>query len=81
MYTINYSLDHNKSWGRYDFYFDSLFGAVFKARAICIQHWAATDVIDNNTGVVLVSFNRIGGCYIDEDLPEDIKKLASLPIE
>ena len=46
MYTIIYSLDHNKSWEKYDFHFDSLWGAVFKARAICIQHWAATDVID-----------------------------------
>lgn len=81
MYTINYSLDHNKNWKTYDFHFDSLWGAVFKARAICIQHWAATDVIDNNTGVVLVSFNRVGEAYVDEDLPEDIKKLASLPIE
>lgn len=81
MYTINYSLDHNEDWKKYDFHFDSLWGAVFKARAICIQHWAATDVIDNNTGVVLVSFNRVGGCYVDEELPEDIKKLASLPIE
>lgn len=81
MYTINYSLDHNKSWEKYDFHFDSLWAAVFKARAICIQHWAATDVIDNNTGIVLVSFNRVGGAYIDEEVPEDIKKLASLPIE
>lgn len=81
MYTINYSLDHNKNWEKYDFHFDSLWAAVFKARAICIEHWAATDVIDNNTGIVLVSFNRVGDCYVDGDLPEDIKKLASLPIK
>lgn len=81
MYTINYSLDHNKSWEKYNFHFDSLWAAVFKARAICEEHWAATDVIDSNTGVVLVSFNRCGGYYVDEELPEDIKKLASLPIE
>lgn len=81
MYTINYSLDHNKNWEKYGLHFNSLWAAVFTARAICIQHWAATDVIDNNTGVVLVSFNRVGGAYVDEDLPEDIKKLASLPIK
>lgn len=81
MYIINYSLDHNTNWEKYNFHFNSLWAAVFKARAICIEHWAATDVIDNSTGVVLVSFNRIGGAYTDEDLPEDIKKLANLPIE
>ncbi len=79
MYLINYSLDH-EHWKKYDFYFDSLWGVVFKARAISIQHWADVDVIDNTTGVVLVSFNRMGKCYIDEDLPEDIKKLAALPL-
>lgn len=81
MYIINYSLDHNESWKKYNFHFNTLWGAVFKARAICEEHWADADVIDGNTGVVLVSFNRIGGYYVDEDLPEDIKKLASLPIE
>lgn len=81
MYIINYSLDHNKNWEKYNFHFNSLWAAVFKARAICEEHWADVDVIDGNTGVVLVSFNRAGGYYVDEDLPEDIKKLASLPIE
>ena len=80
MYTINYNLDH-EHWHKYDVLFNTLWGAVFKARAICVEHWAATDVIDNNTGIVLVSFNRAGGAYIDEEVPEDIKKLASLPIE
>ena len=80
MYLINYSLDH-EHWKEYDFYFDTLWGVVFKARAISIQHWADVDVIDNTTGVVLVSFNRTGECYIDEDLPDDIKKLAALPLK
>lgn len=80
MYTINYNLDH-EHWEKYDFCFDTLWASVFKARAICVQHWADVDVIDKNTGVVLVSFNRAGGYYVDEELPEDIKKLASLPIE
>lgn len=81
MYIINYSLDHNKSWKKYDFHFDSLWGAVFKAGTICAKHWADVDVIDGNTGVVLVSFNRASGAYIDEDLPKDIKILASLMLK
>lgn len=80
MYTISYNFDH-EHWEEYNFYFNSIWAATFKARAICIEHWADVDVIDRNTGVVLVSFNRVGGYYVDEDLPEDIEKLASLPIE
>lgn len=80
MYNINYSLD-NEQWKKYDFCFNTIWGATFKARAISIQHWANVDVIDNSTGVVLVSFNRAGGCYVDEELPDDIKKLATAPIE
>lgn len=80
MYSINYNLD-NEHWKKYDFCFNSIWSATFKARAISIQHWANVDVIDNNTGVVLVSFNRTGGCYVDEELSDDIKKLATAPIE
>lgn len=80
MYTINYNLDH-EHWHEYNISFNTLWGVVFKARAICEEYWADVDVIDKNTGVVLVSFNRAGGYYVDEELPEDIKKLASLPIE
>ena len=80
MYTINYNLDH-EHWHEYKIFFSTLWGAVFKARAICIEHWADVDVIDKNTGAILVSFNRCGGYCVDEDLPEDIKELASLPIE
>lgn len=80
MYTINYNIDH-EHWEEYNFYFNSIRAATFKARAICIEHWADVDVIDRNTGVVLVSFNRAGGYYVDEELPEDIKELANLSIE
>ncbi len=80
MYTINYNLDH-EHWHKYDVSFNTLWGVVFKARAICEEYWADVDVMDNTTGVVLVSFNRAGGYYVDEDLPEDIKRLASTPIE
>lgn len=80
MYSINYSLD-NEHWKKYDFCFNTIWGATFKARAISIQHWANVDVIDMTTGVVLVSFNRVGGCYVDKELPDDIKKLAATPIE
>ena len=81
MYIINYRLDNNKNWEKFNFHFSSLWAAVFKARAICEEHWADADVIDGNTGAVLVSFNRAGGAYIDEDLPKDIKILASLMIK
>ena len=80
MYTIIYNLDR-KHWEEYNFHFSSIWAATFKARAICTEHWADVDVIDRNTGVVLVSFNRAGGYYVDEELPEDIKKLANLSIE
>ena len=80
MYTIIYNLDR-KHWEEYNFHFSSIWAATFKARAICTEHWADVDVIDRNTGVVLVSFNHVGGAYVDEELSEDIKKLASLPIE
>ena len=80
MYAIIYNLDR-KHWEEYNFHFNSIWAVTFKARAICTEHWADVDVIDGNTGVVLVSFNRAGGHYVDEDLPEDIKKLASMPIE
>ena len=80
MYTIIYNLDR-KHWEEYNFHFSSIWAATFKARAICTEHWADVDVIDRNTGVILVSFNHVGGAYVDEELSEDIKKLASLPIE
>lgn len=80
MYAIIYNLDR-KHWEEYNFHFSSIWAATFKARAICTEHWADVDVIDRNTGVVLVSFNRVGEAYVDEELSEDIKKLASLPIE
>ena len=80
MYSIIYNLDR-KHWEEYNFHFSSIWGATFKARAICTEYWADVDVIDRNTGVVLVSFNRVGEAYVDEELSEDIKKLASLPIE
>lgn len=80
MYSINYNLN-NGHWEKYDFCFNTLWGATFTARAISIQHWADVDVIDMTTGVVLVSFNRAGGYYVDEELPNDIKKLATAPID
>ena len=65
---------------RYGYLFNTIWGAVFKARCITESHGFPTDVIDMQYGNILATFSPDGATFIDSDLPEDIQKLACTPI-
>ena len=79
MYEITYYLDGNAV--RYGILFNTIWGAVFKARCITEIHKICTDVMDMQNGNILASFSSTGNVYADPDLPEDIKTLIYTPIE
>lgn len=61
MYQVNYYLNGVKC--ACQFHFDSLFGAIYKARAIYTEHGAPTDVMDLSTGEVHAIFNDNGNYF------------------
>ena len=73
MYQITYYIDKQHYY--YDFLFQSLWGAMFKARSIFEEHGIATDVINTHTGEILAIFepNKV---WVDNDLEIDIQILA-----
>lgn len=73
MYEVNYYI--NRLPHRYDFNFNSLWGATFKARAIFEEFGLATDVMDNNTGEILVIFEP-NNIWISDDASDDAKLLV-----
>ena len=79
MYEITYYL--NEDAVRYDILFNTVWGAVFKARCITESHKVCTDVVDKQYGNILAAFSPDGSVYADPDLPEDIKTLIYTPIE
>jgi len=81
MYQLTY-WQNNKPIS-YDYFFQSLWAAVFKARAITESHGFPTDVISSTTGAIMVEFepNSKKAIYIDSDAPKDVKLLALTPIE
>lgn len=79
MYEIIYYL--NESSTRYESLFNTVWGAVFKARCITESYGICTDVVDTQYGNILANFAPDGSVYADSDLPEDIKQLIYTPIE
>ena len=73
MYQVTYYI--NKIPHHYEFIFNSLWGAMFKARSIFEEHGIATDVINTHTGEILAIFepNKV---WVDNDLEVDIQILA-----
>lgn len=67
----------------YNYFFQSLWAATFKARAITESHGFPTEVMGSNTGAIMVEFEPKyrRATYIDSDVPEDVKLLALTPLE
>ena len=80
MYQIIY-YNEEGSARTYDFIFNTIWAAVFKARCFTEIHKICTDVMDMQYGNILASFSPTGNVYADPDLPEDIKTLIYTPIE
>ena len=78
MYQVTYYID--KQPHSYDFTFNSLWGAMFKARAIFEEHGLATDVMNTHTGEILAIFEP-NNIWIDSDLEVDLHILALRPLE
>lgn len=78
MYQVTYYID--KQPHSYDFIFNSLWGAMFKARAIFEEHGLATDVMNTHTGEILAIFEP-NNIWIDSDLEVDLHILALRPLE
>lgn len=73
MYQVTYYIDKQPHF--YGFIFNSLWGAMFKARAIFEQHGLATDIMNTTTGEILAIFEP-GKTWVDPDLETDIQVLA-----
>lgn len=78
MYYVTYYI--NKQPHRYEFAFQSLWAAIFKARAILEQHGMATDVMQANTGEILAIFEH-DYTEINVDLDFDLQVLALKPLK
>lgn len=66
-----------------DYFFQSLWAAVFKARAITESYGFPTDIMSSTTGAIMVEFQPESrkAIYIDSDVPNDVKLLAFTLIE
>ena len=80
MYQINY---YNGKPVIFDYCFQSLWAATFKARAITESHGFPTEVMESTTGAIMVQFEPESrkAIYIDQDIPENVKLLALTPLE
>lgn len=78
MYQVTYYID--KQPHPYGFIFNSMWGAMFKARAIFEQHGLATDVMNTHTGEILAIFEP-NNTWTDSDLETDIQVLAHKTLE
>lgn len=77
MYYIYYEGFH-----RVDYTFNSLWAATFKARAIFEEHGFSADVIDANTGEVLISFWEDGSRTLSSSIEdESVWNLVLTPLE
>lgn len=79
MYQIIYYIPHNAPV-KYNFLFNSLWGAIFKARAIFEEHGINTDVINTETGEILAIFS-MKEIWVDADLEVDLQILATKVLE
>lgn len=73
MYQITYYI--NNCSHQYNFVFQSLWGAIFKARAIFEEHGIHTEVTNNTTGELLAIFDSTD-TWTDSDLEVDLQALA-----
>ena len=73
MYQINYYVDNHAH--TYGYNFKSLWGAIFKARAIFEEHGIHTEVTSTVTGELLAIFN-LTDTWTDSDLEVDLQILA-----
>ena len=73
MYQVSYYIDKQRY--HYDFLFQTLWGAMFKARSIFEEHGISTDVMNTHTGEILAIFepNKV---WVNNDLEVDIQILA-----
>ena len=80
MYQINY---YNGKPVIFNYCFQSLWAAVFKARAITESHGFPTEVMESTTGAIMVQFEPESqkAIYIDRNIPENVKLLARTPLE
>lgn len=77
-YSVNY-YDDQRVTHTVQFIFQSQFAAVYHARRIRDSYGYQTDVIDNNTGAILVYFDTLGRSFVDEhDIEPDARKIAAL---
>lgn len=80
MYHLTYWQNNKPT--TYGYFFQSLWAAIFKARAITESYGFPTDVLDASTGAVMVEFEPESprAVYIDCDVPKDIQTLALTPL-
>lgn len=74
MYVVHYYL--GGKFKTYNYKFTTIWGATFKARSIYEEYGIATDVMNDATGEVLVSFKLGEEPYVAQDLETDIQVLA-----
>lgn len=78
MYQVTYYID--KLPHHYGFVFNTLWSAIFKARAIFEEHGLATDVMNTYTGEILAIFEP-NKAWTDSDLETDLQILAYKTLE
>lgn len=78
MYQVTYYISDKVH--HYEFIFQSLWGAIFKARAIFEEHGIPTDVTSTLTGEVFVTFSTTE-IWTAPDLEVDLQVLAHKPLE
>lgn len=74
MYEVIYYLS-----GRNSIKFHNAWSAILKARMIFEEHGALADVVNCNTGEIIVSFGP-NDTYVTEDLHDSLKMLALRPL-
>ena len=77
MYQVTYYINNKPH--HYEFIFQSLWGAMFKARAIYEEHGLAIDVTNTHTGEVLAIFEP--NVWTSNDLEVDLQVLAHTPLK
>ena len=78
MYTVYYYM--NKQPHRYTFVFETLWGAIFKARCLFEEHGFPTDVMRDGTGEIVAIFEP-GNNWIAENDDIDATILAKTEIK
>lgn len=77
MYQVTYYINNKPH--HYNFVFNSLWGAMFKARAIYEEHGFVADVMNAHTGEILAIFEP--NVWTSDDLETDLQALAHNPLK